>query len=51
MSYSMCVNCSQMVPAYEKYCWQCLKRHPQLVQVEDYWKREIPPLTNKDKKS
>jgi hypothetical protein len=27
-----------MVPAYEKYCWKCLEKYPQLKQVEDFWK-------------
>jgi len=38
MSYSVCINCEQMVPAYEKYCSKCLKRYPQLNQTEDFWK-------------
>ena len=38
MSYSVCINCQEMVPAYEKYCERCLKRYPQLKQVEDFWR-------------
>lgn len=38
MSYSVCINCKQMVPAHEKYCGACLKRYPQLKQVSDFWK-------------
>lgn len=38
MSYSVCINCKQMVPAYEKYCGRCLERYPHLKQVADFWK-------------
>lgn len=38
MSYSVCINCRQMVPAYEKYCDGCLGRYPHLIQVDDFWK-------------
>jgi hypothetical protein len=38
MSYSVCIHCEQMVPAYEKYCRKCLKRYPHLKQVEDFWR-------------
>jgi hypothetical protein len=38
VSYSMCINCEQMVPCYEKYCVRCLKKYPQLKQTEDFWK-------------
>ena len=38
MSYSVCINCEKMVPAYEKYCGVCLALYPQLKQVADFWK-------------
>lgn len=38
MSYSICISCEHMVPAYEKYCSQCLKRWPNLHQDQDFWK-------------
>ena len=38
MSFSVCINCEQMVPSYEKYCGACLKRYRQLKQVEDFWR-------------
>lgn len=38
MSYSVCINCERMVPAYEKYCLGCLGKHPQLQQDEDFWR-------------
>ena len=41
MSYSVCINCEQIVPAYEKYCGRCLKRYPQLKQVDDFWKNYV----------
>lgn len=41
MSYSSCILCEQMVPAYEKYCRACLRKHPQLQQVEDFWKHYV----------
>ncbi len=38
MSYSSCISCETMVPGYEKYCSGCLKKWPQLKQVDDFWK-------------
>jgi hypothetical protein len=49
MSYSTCVKCEEMVPAYEKYCAACLKRHPDLVQIADYWKHPSQPISPQSK--
>lgn len=38
MSYSVCINCERMVPAYEKYCADCLNKYPQLKQNPDFWR-------------
>lgn len=37
MSYSVCIKCSTMVPAYEKYCRQCVQRF-RLPQDESFHK-------------
>lgn len=37
MSYSVCDNCGEMVPLYERYCRRCVKKHG-LVQDENYWR-------------
>ena len=44
MSYSVCISCERMVPAYEKYCVACLRRWPQLKQVSDFWKHYVYTL-------
>jgi hypothetical protein len=41
MSYSVCVSCQNMVPQYEKYCDSCLSEHPELRQVDDYWRNPV----------
>ena len=41
MSYSVCINCEQIVPAYEKYCGQCLKLYLQLKQDKDFWRHNV----------
>lgn len=38
MSFSICVKCRQIVPAYEKYCYQCIDKY-HLVQDENFHKR------------
>lgn len=38
MSYSVCINCEQMVPMYEKYCGACLKRNPSFMQDSNFWR-------------
>lgn len=38
MSYSICINCHEMVPHYEKYCTECVKMN-NLKQDEDWWKK------------
>lgn len=37
MSYSVCFNCEQMVPRYEKYCSECAA---QFRQDDTFWKDE-----------
>jgi len=41
VSYSVCINCEQMVPMYEKYCRACLKKYPHLNQVDDFWRHYV----------
>jgi hypothetical protein len=40
MSYSSCISCETMVPAYEKYCNPCVKKF-KLTQVDDFWKHYV----------
>ena len=36
MSYSVCVRCQEMVPLYEKYCSDCLRKDVSLVQDVEF---------------
>ena len=38
MSWSSCINCHNMVSAYEKYCINCIRKH-NLIQDEDWHKK------------
>ena len=38
-----------MVPAYEKYCGDCLKADPGLVQEPDYYKGKVAIIGEKDR--
>lgn len=42
MSYSVCYNCNEMVPNYEKYCEPCIKCH-HFTQDENFGKTPLPP--------
>ncbi len=44
MSYSVCINCREMVPAYEKYCERCLRRY-RLPQDELFHRTNQGPPT------
>lgn len=37
MSYSVCLNCKDMVQAYDKYCVTCQKQH-HLPDDPNYWR-------------
>lgn len=42
MSASFCIKCSKMVPAYEKYCTDCV-RNFSVQQSPDFWKTNPDP--------
>lgn len=44
MSYSVCVNCQDMVSMYEKYCPKCIKAYG-LPDVPMFWKTTGLPAT------
>jgi hypothetical protein len=38
MSYSVCLDCKEMVGGYQKYCPECLPKYRQKEAYEFFWK-------------
>lgn len=49
MSYSICLNCEEMVPRYEKYCRVCVMVYD-LRQDEEYWRTHKWPADTRDRR-